>query len=165
MTATSWKILSQDSSAMPLSNIWCAETIRIPNVCFLRSASLLLNIWVINLNEGNFSNLLITNSPPFLNNIKYTLATQKCSVLLKETGKQGWASRVWEGKRQGEWKKRKRKEKQKTHSLSFPISHHCHAFFSLFGSISNTPNLSTSFHLGYLYSSLNYHLILAGAFQ
>lgn len=45
MTATSWKILSQNCPALWPLNIWHAQTIRITNV-YLSSSSLLLNIWV-----------------------------------------------------------------------------------------------------------------------
>lgn len=100
------------------------------------SASPLLNIWVINLNEGNFSNLLITNSSPFSTTWNTLWLHRNAQFYWKRQGNRGEHPEC--GKERSRKRERKgQKGKQKTHSLSFPNSHHCHVFFSLFGSISN----------------------------
>lgn len=56
------------------------------------------------------------------------------------------------GEERGRERERKKKENKKPLlQVLLTISHHCHVFFSLFGSASSQtyPNFSTSFHLGY----------------
>ena len=97
---------------------------------------------------GHLSNLLVTNSFPFPNNMKNTLATRIYSVFLKGDG---GGRRV-----QGRKMERERKEEKKNKSCKSFFCHHCDVLFSLFVSASSKtyPILFITFHLGYYYSTI-----------